>query len=171
MLKFRPHKRTDIPFRVKWLSDPEVTKYLGENRRGQKTTLKKEKAWFDMYVKMRNKKRKKFFTICDGKKPIGFMGLTKISRINRNSDMFIAIGEKDYWGRGWGKNSVIYLVNYAFKKLKLHKVNLGVFTDNKPAFFCYKSAGFKVEGILRDDAFAGGKYRDMYTIARINKKH
>ena len=168
MLRFRPHKRADIPFRVKWLSDPEVTKYLGENRRGQKTTYQKEKFWFDQYVK--NKKIKKFFTICDNKKPIGFLGLTKISQANKNSDMFIAIGEKDYWGRGWGKKSVIYLVNYAFKKLKLHKLNLGVIKDNKPAFYCYKSAGFKVEGLLKDDARMEGKYHDMYTMAIINKR-
>ena len=168
MLKFRSHKRTDIPFRVKWLSNPEVTKYLGENRRGQKTTYKKEKAWFDLYLK--NKKIKKFFTICNDKRPIGFMGLTKISRVDKNSDMFIAIGEKECWNRGWGKKSVMYLVNYAFRKLKLHKINLGVIKDNKPAFYCYKSVGFKVEGLLKEDAFKNGKYYDMYTMAIINKR-
>jgi hypothetical protein len=36
----------------------------------QKTTLKKQQQWFDNYEKSKNKK---FFTICDRLKPIGFM--------------------------------------------------------------------------------------------------
>ena len=98
------------------------------------------------------------------------MGLSKISWVDRNADAFIAIGEKDYWGRGCGKKSIKYLVDFAFKKLKLHKVSLGVIKGNKPAFYCYKSAGFKVEGLLKDDARDGTKYVDMYTMAIINKR-
>ncbi len=34
-------------------------------------------------------------------------------------------------------------LQYAFDILKVSKVTLGVFKNNEPAYFCYKSVGFK----------------------------
>ncbi|MBU4257010.1 GNAT family N-acetyltransferase, partial [Patescibacteria group bacterium] len=84
----------DIPYRVKWLNNPNVNRFVGDEV-GQKTNLKKAKEWFADYQKVKNKK---FFTICDDFKPIGFMGLSNISKHNKNADLFIAIGEDNYHG-------------------------------------------------------------------------
>ncbi|MBU0647685.1 GNAT family N-acetyltransferase, partial [Patescibacteria group bacterium] len=108
MIKIRKHLAKDIPYRVKWLNNPQVNKYIGDEI-GQKTTLKKQKEWFKNYQKTKNKK---FFTICDNSKPIGFMGLSSVSAKNKNADLFIAIGEDDYRGRGFGRAAMQWLIDY-----------------------------------------------------------
>ncbi len=165
MIKIRKHLQKDIPYRVKWLNNPEVNKFIGDEM-GQKTNLKKEKEWFFNYQKAKNKK---FFTICDNSKPIGFMGLSNISKSNKNADLFIAIGEDDYRGKGIGKIAIIWLINYGFKKLKLHKINLGVVKDNNHAIKVYQSLGFVIEGRMKDEVFYKGKYHDFLSMAIFNK--
>lgn len=166
MIKIRKISEKDIPYRVKWLSDPEVNKYIGDTIGGQKTTLKKEKEWFDNYVKAKNKQ---FFTICDDSKPIGFMGLSNINKTNKNADLFIAIGENDYRGKGFGRKAMEWLIDYGFNSLKLHKINLGVIKDNAPAVNLYKSLGFVTEGEMRDELFHEGKFYDFLSMAIFNK--
>lgn len=166
MIKIRKHLRKDIPHRVKWLNNPTVNKFIGDEM-GQKTTLKKEKEWFANYEKAKNKK---FFTICDNSKPIGFMGLSNISKPNKNADLFIAIGEDDYRGKGIGKIAIEWIINYGFKKLKLHKINLGVIKDNRHAVELYQSLGFVIEGEMKDEVFYKGKFRNFLSMAIFNRK-
>lgn len=165
MINYRPYKKDVIPYLVKWLNNPRVNRLLGESG-AKKTTLAMEKKWYANYLKAKNKK---FFTINDGRRPIGFMGLKEINRISRKAELFIAIGEDDCRGRGIGTRAVRWITNYGFKKLKLHKIELGVFADNKCAVNCYRDAGLKIEGRQKDDAFFGGKYHDTILMAIFNK--
>ena len=165
MINFRAHKKSDIEYRVAWLNNPKINKYIGQFP-GQKTTLAKQKEWFKKYEQ---DKSKKFFTICDDKKPIGFMGFSGIDKVNRNANIFIAIGDDDYRGKGIGKNALEWLIDYGFKKLKLHKINLGVFEKNICAIHLYKKFGFVVEGILKDEVFFDGKYHNQILMAKFDK--
>lgn len=165
MITIKPHSRKDIPLRVKWLNNPLVSVYVGDEP-NKKTSLKKESDWFDSYNK---NKQKKFFTIYTNKTPIGFMGLSNISVINRNADIFIAIGEDEYRGKGFGKLSLEWLINYAFKKLKLHKINLGVIDANVPAINLYKKIGFSVEGEMKEEVSINNKWHSMLSMAIFRK--
>ncbi|NQT49847.1 GNAT family N-acetyltransferase [Candidatus Kuenenbacteria bacterium] len=165
MIKIRKHLPKDVLFRVKWLSNLNVTKWIG-NELGQKTTLKKETAWFANYQKDKNKI---FFTICDNSKPIGFIGLSNISKTNKNADLFIAIGDDDYRGKGVGKIAMKWIIKYGFEKQKLHKINLGVIKDNIPAVKLYQSLGFIIEGEMKDEVFFKGKFYNFLFMAIFNK--
>lgn len=165
MIKIRPHQKEDIPYRVKWLNNPYVNKFIGDEL-GQKTNLKKEKEWFANYQNTRNKK---IFTICDGAKPIGFIGLSDISKQNKNADLFITIGEDEYRGKGIGKIAMKWIIDYGFNKLELHKINLGVIEKNFPAVNLYKSLGFITEGKMKDEVFYGGKFYDFLLMAIFNR--
>jgi len=165
MIKIRKHFPKDIPYRVTWLNNPNVHKFIG-NEIGQKTTLKKEKEWFVNYQKSKDKR---FFTICDNSQPIGFMGLSNISIVNKNADLFIAIGEDEYRGKGFGKNAMKWIIDYGFKKLKLHKINLGVIKDNTPAVALYTSLGFVIEGEMKDEVFHNGKFYNFLSMAIFHK--
>ena len=165
MIKIRKQLAKDIPHRVEWLNNPKVNKFIGDEL-GKKTTLKKEKEWFVDYQKAKNKQ---FFTICDGSTPIGFMGLSNISKQNRNADLFIAIGEDGYRGKGVGKIAMEWLIDYGFKELKLHKINLGVIKGNVPAVKLYKKLGFVVEGEMKDEVCHEGRFYDFLSMAIFNK--
>lgn len=166
MIKIRKHLQKDIPYRVKWLNNPKVNKFIGDES-GRGTNLKKEREWFSNYQKDKNKK---FFTICDDSKPIGFMGLSNISKTNKNANLFIAIGEDDYRGKGIGKIAMKWLINYGFNKLKLHKISLGVAKDNLSAVKLYKSLGFVIEGEMKDEIFYKGRFYNDLSMAIFNNK-
>ncbi|MDD5016366.1 MAG: hypothetical protein PHW73_14960, partial [Atribacterota bacterium] len=74
MIKFRLHKKNDIPFRVKWLNNKKATIFTVDNP-NKKTTIVEQKEWFKNY---QANVGKKFFTIFDDEKPVGFMGLSNI---------------------------------------------------------------------------------------------
>ncbi|MDO9581445.1 MAG: GNAT family N-acetyltransferase [Bacteroidales bacterium] len=160
MIKFRNHKREDIQYRVQWLNNPKANIFIGE--KNSKTTRTKQSKWFDDYEKNKNKK---FFTICDENKPIGFMGLSHIDKVSKKAEVFIIIGDDNYRGKGYGKKSLKYLINYGFNMLRLEKIYLGVYEKNKSAIFSYKSVGFKVEGIFKKDTFLNGKYYNLVMMA------
>lgn len=46
-------------------------------------------------------------------------------------------------GQGYGKEMMKLSLEYAFRVAGAEKVTLGVFENNKSAYCCYKSVGFK----------------------------
>ncbi len=90
---------------------------------------------------------------------IGCVSL-KINFQDRHAELALLIGEKEYWGRGFGTQSSRLMIQYAFKKLRMHKVWLGVYAYNTRALFLYHKLGFIQEGILREQVCYKKKYYD-----------
>ncbi len=59
---------------------------------------------------------------------IGITSLIHIDSYNRNAECIIDIGNKGYWGQGYGKEAFILLLDYAFLELNLHRLSLRVFS-------------------------------------------
>lgn len=83
----------------------------------------------------------------DAEKPIGFVGLDAINWISGDSWVGIGIGERDYWGKGYGTDAMQVILRYAFCQLNLHRVSLSVFDYNPRAIRSYEKAGFVREGV------------------------
>lgn len=166
MITFRPHTKNDILYRIKWLNNPKVTKYIWDAI-GKKTTIKEQTERFINYHKDKNKK---FFTICDEKKPIGLIGISNINKNDKNANLFIMIGEDEYRGKGIGKTAMKRLIDYGFKTLKLYKLKLYVLKENIPAVKLYQSLGFITEGDMKDEVFFKGKFYDLLRMALFQQK-
>ncbi|MFM1651774.1 GNAT family N-acetyltransferase [Brevibacillus sp. B_LB10_24] len=93
--------------------------------------------------------------------PIGITSLVNIDYKNRNAECIIDIGEKEYWGRGYGTESLRLLLDYAFRELNLHRVSLRVFSFNQNAIKLYEKIGFKHEGRARQALFRDGTWHDI----------
>ena len=61
----------------------------------------------------------------------------------------IGIGEREYWGKGYGSDAMRLMLRYAFEVLNLNRVSLDVFEYNQRGIACYQKCGFKEEGRLR----------------------
>ncbi|EKE29548.1 MAG: hypothetical protein ACD_2C00151G0003 [uncultured bacterium (gcode 4)] len=167
MLKIRKHLRSDIPYRVKWMNNQNVNKYIWDDS-NKKTTKAEQEKWFDAYIKVKNKI---FFTICDDENPIWFMWLSNISKVNRNADLFIAIWDDDYrWIWYWEK-AFAWLVGYGFGKLQLNKLNLWVYCENITAIKLYRKLGFEIEWTLREEVFFGWRFHDTHSMALFREKY
>jgi RimJ/RimL family protein N-acetyltransferase len=96
----------------------------------------------------------------DGSKAIGSIGLSGINPKDHNAIFGIAIGEKDYWSKGYGTEAARLLVNYGFEQLNLHRINSFAYAFNERSIRMHKTVGFKEEGRQREAAFKNGKYHD-----------
>lgn len=163
-ITYRPLEESDLADRVRWFNDPEVGQYIGSDFRDG-TTLKKQREWYQK--NLGNKNRKTFVILADGK-PVGNVALLKINKINRNAGIFIAIGDKKYWGCGIAKQALQFIINYGFKKLKLHKIWLHVYELNQKAIGLYKKFGFVEEGHYSDMILIDGKFSDEIFMSLIN---
>lgn len=54
----------------------------------------------------------------------------------------IMIGERDYWGKGYGADAVITMVNYMFFTAGLDRIYLKTLEWNQRAQRCFKNCGF-----------------------------
>jgi RimJ/RimL family protein N-acetyltransferase len=72
----------------------------------------------------------------------------------------IAIGERDYWGKGYGTDATRLIVQYGFIELNLQRVTLGVHAYNSRAVRAYEKAGFQIEGVIRGETLREGRRTD-----------
>jgi len=94
---------------------------------------------------------------------IGNVGFPKIDYINRVAEFGIFIGNKDYWSKGYGVEATQLLLDFGFNILNLNNIYLKVYSYNQPALSCYKKAGFKEAGRIRESKqIAQIKYDEIY---------
>lgn len=92
---------------------------------------------------------------------IGQCGLFRFNATAQTCELGIGIGDKEYWGRGYGRDAVRVLLDYAFRLRNFRKVTLNVNAPNERALRCYRACGFVEEGRLRAETYSDGAYIDV----------
>ena len=87
--------------------------------------------------------------LVDGDVVIGRIGLHRYLPSHRSADFHIGIGDRVHWSKGYGREAVTLLLNYAFGEIDLHRVGLTVFAANDRAVALYRKLGFVEEGRWR----------------------
>lgn len=82
-------------------------------------------------------------------KLIGQMGMW-IDQPHGDGFVWILVGERDYWGKGYGTDAMRVYLDYTFQELNLHRVTLRVFGFNQRAIRSYEKCGFVHEGKNRN---------------------
>lgn len=62
-------------------------------------------------------------------------------------------------GKGYGKQMLTLAIKYAFEIFGAEKITLGVFDNNSPAYYCYKSVGFIENGDEQFCNISGKQWR------------
>lgn len=75
---------------------------------------------------------------------IGRIGVFAIDWNARDAEMGIVIGERAYWSRGYGRDSVQTLLRHLFSSSSLNMVYLITFADNLRAQRAFAAAGMRV---------------------------
>ncbi|MGE8203116.1 GNAT family N-acetyltransferase [Heyndrickxia sp. NPDC080065] len=101
---------------------------------------------------------------------IGYIEVSDILWNHRVGWLAIAIGEKNQRGNGYGYESLKQALNFAFYELNLHRVQLTVFSYNKPAIALYKKLGFQQEGIYREFIHRNGETHDMLLFGLLKRE-
>ncbi len=77
-------------------------------------------------------------------KLIGRLGIFGIDWEKGQGELGIVIGEKEYWGHGYGRDAVRTLIHHLFTTSSLNRVYLYTFSDNLRAQRSFAAAGFRV---------------------------
>ena len=96
---------------------------------------------------------------------IGESVINEIDWDVRSANFRIAIFHSASCGKGIGSWAVRKTRDFAFEDLKLHRLELDVFSFNPRAEKAYQKAGFCREGVLRDAVRDGDVYGDDILMA------
>jgi len=80
---------------------------------------------------------------------IGFIALFDDSLHHGDALVAIGIGQREYWGNGYGTDAMQVMLAYAFRELNLRRLSLIVFEHNPRAIRSYEKTGFVLEGRVR----------------------
>jgi RimJ/RimL family protein N-acetyltransferase len=157
----RSFELSDLEELMKYWNSMELRRFLGGVDRGP-AARSEEEEWIKSTWKLRQERRAFTFAIEDvsSKKLIGGTGLFSLDWTSRSAEAGISIYNPDYWGKGYGEESLNLLLSFAFLDLNLNRIGLEVFDFNKRAYKCYVKAGFKEMGRRRERQFIDGKYHD-----------
>lgn len=153
----RALEKEDLICIQKWSNDPEIRRLTGE-------VASMGQADADKFLeRVYNDNTREWFVIIikENERLIGEAGLLRMFHAWRTTDISIIIGEKDAWGKGYGTESILLLLDYAFRRLNFHRVAIGVVGFNEKAIRFWEKIGFKKEGIQRDGYYYKHKYHDF----------
>ena len=164
----RPLKDIDFDKYLTWHSDPEIR--FQALMHPHLVSEQIERGWF-LEAQSDISNNKTIFSIVhkSDDKLIGYFQLTSINMINRNALLGIVIGDKEYQGKGFGKEILVLGIDYAFNSLGLKKLSLEVNVENKKALKLYQNIGFIKEGKYMEEYYSRGKYYDVARLALIKK--
>jgi len=147
----------------KWMNNPNVRHY---SRNLWPITLEEVKKWFEPAP---DRQMREFivFTVYHKhvKRPIGSIGFNHINWVSRNANIFLTIGEPEYWGKGIAGEASKLIINYGFTELNFHKIFAGVFTPNTRSLRAAEKLGFKKEAVLKEEMYVDGQYHDIHKFA------
>jgi len=138
--------------------------------------MKDAKWWINENKKKWKAKEKKDYNfgieLREEKAIIGGTGIHHIDKRQGTATVGYWIAQK-YWHKGYASEALSALLNFAFNKLKLRRLEAEVFVGNNKSKRLAKKFGFKEEGIRRQASVckATGKIHDNYVLGLIRKEY
>lgn len=129
-----------------WLAEPVPFARIEADYRAYLESRPEELTWFGIETQGRF---------------IGQCLLHHFDYTARSCELRITIGDRDFVGRGYGRDAVRLLVKYAFRLRNIQRVWLTTNGSNERAIKAFQAAGFEVEGRLRRHVWLDGRYDDL----------
>ena len=134
MLRLRPYKIEDSDTIITWCKDERVFFQWSAGILGEYPLTQEKFRFVDSLMA---------FTAFDENEIVGFFTLRNPGGVIDELRMGFVIVDPLQRGSGKGKEMLELGLRYAFDVYGAKKVSLGVFENNKPAYYCYKAVGFK----------------------------
>ena len=164
-VNLRPIAKEDMLVIIRWINDPAVREFVSATLPQNE---KQEEEWFNKI----GKDDKNIILAIETKKGIliGLMGIHQINWKDRICTTGAIIGEKEYWGQGYGTDAKMILLDYIFNTLNLYKVCSAVIEYNKRSLRYSLHCGYKIEGRRRKHIFKEGRYWDFIELGLFKKE-
>ncbi|RMG15590.1 MAG: N-acetyltransferase, partial [Planctomycetota bacterium] len=136
-IALRPLELADAARLARLVTRPEVRPFLNGRR---PLSVHAEEAWLRAQAESTDVVLG--VVLREGGQLIGTVGLHALSGDPRGRELGIAIGEPSCWGKGYGTETLRLVLDYAFRELEVHRVQLRVFETNPRARAAYLKVGF-----------------------------
>lgn len=140
----RPITIDDVDLCTKWTQDIDVVKHVIQETK----TYEEELEWLKG---LEDTPTEHVFVIIveETDTPIGTCAVHEVSKDELTADqegmsVGIMIGEKDFWGKGYGSEAIDLVTEYAHTKLGAQRVWLTVDTVHDRAIRAYEKVGFTI---------------------------
>ena len=154
----RPRRDDDAAHFVRWHNDPDVRHWLHMSEAPEQTLEAERQRW---NLVRSDAARVSFMIETKDGEVIGNVNLIGVDEVHGRAELGISIGEKEYWGLGYGTDAMRVLLRFAFETLNLRRIELITDIDNERGIRAYEKAGFTQEGVLRAKRLRYGKPLDM----------
>lgn len=153
----RPLEEDDLDNLYLWYNDQEYNLWASGSW-PLNTLLSKEDLLNRFFIETGD--RKYYGILDDQQNLIGTIGFGDLNIPARSAVLFMGIGNKEYWGQGYGSDALITFLAFLFKQWNFHRISLDTWDGNIRALKTYQNAGFKIEGRQRQARYVSGEYRD-----------
>ncbi len=150
-----PFEEKHIEVSREWINNEDITLYMGSRF---PVGVAEQNAW---YKKLLDDKTKKKLIITDKfLKNVGMVSLLNIDHKNQNAEVGVYINPEDQ-GKGYAKESVNMILNFAFKELNMHKIYAFIYMDNNSSKKLFEEVGFFYEYTDAEVVYSNGKFVDI----------
>jgi RimJ/RimL family protein N-acetyltransferase len=154
-------EKEDLTILKKWSNDPEIQYWLG----GWHFPINMEDQlnWFNALDVSSVNQRFAIRTPELG--IIGTANLVEIDWKNRNAFHGMMLGDKNIRNKGYGLDTVLTIMQYAFEELGLNRLDGSMIEYNKASLKLYiNKCGWKKEGVQKNWYYRKGKYWDRILV-------
>ncbi len=147
--------KNDLPMLLEWRNHPEVRQFMFTQH---EIGVEEHASWF---ARASLDAGKKLFVVEENKQAIGYVQFSlMVNESIANWGFYIRPNSP----KGTGLNLGVIALDYAFRKLKLHKVCGQVIEGNVISISFHQRLGFILEGVLREQQIIEGIYRNTYCL-------
>ena len=158
----RPLDERDVDDQLRAVQDPETLRLTGTHRTFTRTDIE---AWCRSRAEAPGRYDWAVVEAGDGSW-LGDCALNDIDEDNQSASFRIALDRRP--GQGLGTEATGLVLEFAFGRLGLHRVELEVFDFNLRAQKSYAKSGFTVEGVKRGGLLWEGVRHDVIMMAALS---
>jgi [ribosomal protein S5]-alanine N-acetyltransferase len=169
LIVLREFQEHDLVKWTSWFNDEGITRYM--NKGVFPNTLAQQKEHLRKLI-AENNNIQLAIDLKDDEELIliGLIGLHNIDWIHRTAAISILIGEDEGRGKGMGTKAIKLLVNHAFRKMNLRKINAGMWSKNIASKKAFEANGFNLEGVKKEEYFCENNYLDSLDYGLLKKE-
>ena len=130
-----------------WSCDPEILRWSGGTPLALTLAEFAERLRHDAQNPPAD--RRMFFIVTRAGEMIGRIGCFALDESARAGELGVVIGKREFWDRGYGRDSVATMLGYLYETTPLDRVNLYTYPENIRAQKSFAAIGFRSLGTAR----------------------
>ena len=158
----------DLDDVFKGLSDASVIRYYGVSY----LTREAAKEQMEFFKNLELNRTGIWWAICSADNHVfyGAGGLNNLNFTFRKGEIGFWL-MPEFWGKGFIREAIIPILEYAFTNLGLHRIEAHVESGNHNSKRVLDKSGFLYEGTMKDCEIKNGKFISLDIYAILNEKN